>query len=403
MSTHNDQALTATPGDLDPEFGLNGIYPIPSFSGSFRGVVEVDGGRFVYTYWESGECVLGRGSADGIPDTGFGQGGYTRWAFHPGKESIPAQLLRAGNGKILLVGAVRTEIERSQAAITRFNANGSPDLIFGNVILPFPAEGNITSGFPTGCLQADGKILLAQQYYRIGDGFRAIVVRRLLADGQADISFGEGRGFIEVRFKDQNSSLTSLAVLPDEKILVGGQISRASNNTADMAVARFLPSGDLDVTFGNSGYWELKAGYSNMQKMIVHKDKIICAGNVSQVKGFVMAMARVTVEGVFDPDFNGGELLTINIPSDSPGYNVSSNAVNVQSDEKIVVAGTAGQTSAFWLRLLPKGALDLAFGNRGIGTYNQVRRLGGAIVLNASQRIVIALDTRPPLIVGVLG
>ncbi|MNF87685.1 hypothetical protein D3C84_701570 [compost metagenome] len=45
---------------------------------------------------------------------------------------------------------------RRKPALTRFNENGSPDLVFGNKILP----GTDTIVGLSGCLQADAKILL---------------------------------------------------------------------------------------------------------------------------------------------------------------------------------------------------------------------------------------------------
>jgi uncharacterized delta-60 repeat protein len=411
------QNHAVNPGDLDPEFGGDGIVDVPD-RGSIRGVAEDRQGRFVYVLWNydkdenENECWLYRCLADGSRDLQFGKDGVTKWAFKNGMDSLPNQLICQADGKILLIGAVRTHVEKPLAAITRFNADGSPDLVFGNIIFPLP-EGNVSSDFPTGCLQADGKILLAAPYSMLDSGLpvhEAILLRRLHANGEVDLAFGGGRGFIEVQFKGQHSLHPTPAVLSDGRILVGGTVRRfrEGKSFSRMAIACFLPNGAIDQAFGVDGYWEAETeaeDYNAMTSMIVHNDRIICVGYAGIDIGFVAAMNRVTADGVLDPTFNKGETLLIDIPADRPRYGVSFNSVAVQSDGNIVGAGFAGVNShAYWLRVLDSGVLDVDFGNQGIVRYGQETLSWDLIVQSASQRIIAAIDQvggRNPQIFGI--
>lgn len=396
--------MPRNPGDLDPEFS---IINIPG--GSVRGIVEDDQGAFVYVVWVSGECWLYRAFSDGSPDLQFGVNGVAKWAFAPGMESIPVQLIRQADGKFLLIGAVRTEFAKPRTAITRFNNRGSPDLIFGTKIFPFPTEGNFVTDFPSGYLQADGKILVAAAYAMLDDGstvYKAAVLHRLHANGETDFGFGGGRGFIEVRFNGQDSKVESVAVLKDGSILVGGTLERTRDGIVapKMSIARFFPNGTLDQAFGVFGYWEAE-GTNGMGQMIVHEDSIICVGYEGIGNGLYAAISRLTSDGVLDPAFNNGKALLIDIPADIPRFFVYFDSVVVQSDGNIVGAGRAGnETTAFWLRVQGNGVLDFTFGNQGVVNYHQPSVLRGLIVQNGGQRIIAALDPRmtsSPQIVGI--
>ncbi|MCY1420113.1 delta-60 repeat domain protein [compost metagenome] len=133
---------------------------------------------------------------------------------------------------------------RRKPALTRFNENGSPDLVFGNKILP----GTDTIVGLSGCLQADAKILLlVSSSVKAGD--KKTVLYRLLPDGDFDLEFG-GQGFIDVRFDDQLSQGQAVAISADGKILVGGNVERKDPDQLSAAVARYFPDGRLDPSLG---------------------------------------------------------------------------------------------------------------------------------------------------------
>ena len=125
-------------------------------------------------------------------------------------------------------------------------------------------------------------------------------------------------------------------------------------------------SGSLDLTFGGTGY--VTTNYSNSDDygnaITIQADgKIIVAGT----SGSDFAISRYNTNGTLDASFGtGGKVVT------STGiYSDGSNSVKVQADGKIVVAGysmnAAGTNNDFTIvRYTSVGILDNTFGTGGI-------------------------------------
>lgn len=140
----------------------------------------------------------------------------------------------------------------------------------------------------------------------------------------------------------------------------------------------------LDPQFGNAGIartsmWPSSSAWD----MAVHPDgKILVAGTADTL----IALARYNPDGTLDPTFDGDGLLT----ADGIG-NASVQAMKLQSDGRIVLAGTA-LVNGTWVMLVARfdanGALDSGFELDGVFTVP----MG---VLNASAKdIAIAPDGR---------
>lgn len=100
------------------------------------------------------------------------------------------------------------------------------------------------------------------------------------------------------------------------------------------------------------------------------------ASDIAATADFAMLVVRVLPSGLLDPSFGNGGLVVQNV---AVGGRASENArgIVVQSDGKIVIAGTAEHdpsaaegaaldTDLVLLRLLPSGALDTTFGTAGV-------------------------------------
>jgi len=141
---------------------------------------------------------IGRLNSDGSVDT----------TFNPSANSTVYAIAIQPDGKILIGGAFTTvgTVPVARKCIARLNADGSLDTTFD------PNLGGMVNSI---VLQADGKIIIGGQFTTVG----AVPVTRnriarLNADGSLDTSFDLTDG--------ADSSISSLAIQPDGKIIVGG-------------------------------------------------------------------------------------------------------------------------------------------------------------------------------------
>ena len=118
--------------------------------------------------------------------------------------------------------------------------------------------------------------------------------------------------------------------------------------------------GDLDPTFGTDGIVQTNVGSpSGANDLVIQPDgKIVVVG--SPPYGGNMALARYLPDGSLDPTFGSGGIVV-----GPPGI---ANAVALQADGDIVVGGS-GASFAFTLaRFLPDGSPDLGYGVDGVAS-----------------------------------
>jgi uncharacterized delta-60 repeat protein len=188
-------------------------------------------------------------------------------------------------------------------------------------------------------VQADGKILVGGYFTTLGGQTRNYI-GRLNGDGKLDTTFNPGA----------NSYVTSLAVQADGKILVGGNFTTLGEQARN-CIGRLNSDGTLDTTF-NPG----ADGWVN--SLAVQTDgKILVGGNFSTLGGQTRNhIGRLNSDGTLDSGFDPGAA------GASYPY-VSSLAV--QTDGKILVGGNfstlGGQTRNYIGRLNRDGTLDTTF------------------------------------------
>ena len=195
--------------------------------------VAVDGrGRMVVTGDSDDALVMARFTRTGESldlDEGFGTEGGVALDFEPfGIEIQP-------DGEILVVG----DDAEGTLLVARYNEDGTVDTSFAD---DGTAEFNLAPdsfGNAIG-IEPGGKIVVAG-----GSGDDLLVVR-FERDGDLDTTFGTG-GFVTTDFGGTDVAL-GLGILSDGRIAVGG-----ASDATDYAIARYLPTGQLDVTLGGDG------------------------------------------------------------------------------------------------------------------------------------------------------
>ncbi|MDB4998125.1 MAG: Delta-60 repeat-containing protein [Myxococcaceae bacterium] len=139
-----------------------------------------------------------------------------------------------------------------------------------------------------------------------------------------------------------------------------------SDASTDAGPAPDVAAFALDPTFGEAGVATANVrapGPTRAAAGALQADgKIVVVGST----GEALFVARYEATGTLDPSFATGGIFQLPI-----GGFTSANAVAIESDQKIVIAGGfsgASTGSAFVLRLSTSGTLDTAFGNQGLAT-----------------------------------
>jgi uncharacterized delta-60 repeat protein len=309
-------------------------------------------------------------ASPGDLDTTFGSGGRKTVNFG-GVDAARAVVVQP-NGRVVVAGGGGPA---SSFCVVRLRAaNGTLDPTFGSggkKVIDFGGE---DEGAHAVALQPDGKILLA------GDTHLKPAVVRLRVNGTLDPSF-ENDGKKAFSW-GAIGRITAVVVAPNGKILLGGF---SGPEGGDIKVARLNANGLLDKTFGTGGIAAVDFGGTEFGEAMARQadGRILVAGR-ADAGGAIVARLRAT--GALDPDFGAGGRVTL------PGGG-SANAVLVQPDRRIVVAGNASGSGAMTVtRLMPSGSLDTGFGTNGTTAidFGALADLAGGAVLQPDGRIVVA-------------
>ncbi|HET9532123.1 MAG TPA: hypothetical protein VFQ92_17315 [Blastocatellia bacterium] len=359
-------------GSLDTSFGTSGKV-ITDFAGGeeARAVALQSNGKILVAGHSSGLIIdsgfaIARYNANGALDLSFGsiqdQGKFVTLL---GGESFARAVTLQPDGKIVVAGSAPPAY-----GLVRFDAGGHLDVEFGGA--GRAALGGVSSAV---ALQPDGKIIVA--------GPSLI---RFNADGTRDLEFGP-EGTV-IPFPGSPGFATALAVLPDGRIIVAGNV------LSDFALARYNADGTPDFSFGSGGTVITDfGGNDRSQSMVLQPDgKIVMAGFSSAFPDFNFALARYDANGSLDLSFgSGGKVVT--------DFDIvdQANSLALQSNGKILVAGFVhhtidGLNSDFAVaRYNADGQLDHTFGSNGLIKTD----LGGtdrsnAIAVQSDDRIIVA-------------
>ncbi len=175
---------------------------------------------------------------------------------------------------------------------------------------------------------------------------RQWIIARFKANGTLDTSFGAGSGKVQTAFPYGDGYVHALTVQPwDNKLVVGGSgyllKSHASAPSGVPVVARYLPNGELDTTFGTGGMTGVPYGrhVGGVTAVALQSDhKIVATG--CYIYTCRMGVFRLNSTGKLDTSFNSkGTVPGIYVYENAQS---NGNAVAVQSvgtEERVVVAG----------------------------------------------------------------
>lgn len=366
-STNNMSIVRFTSsGSLDASFSGDGKLNVTVAGSRANAIYLQESGQILMagSYTSSGvdQVMLVRCNIDGALDTSFDGDGKL---FPPifGVAECAARIPSAPvaiSEQIVFAGEVSSPART--IFVARYNLNGTPDTGFdgdGVAIKTFSDWPSVYSVTVSGGALAR-RFTVAGTMLPNSGAFPQVFAARFLGNGPLDTAF-DGDGITYARPGEGSQSGTGMVLDSQARLVIA--TSGLLNQDIDLALIRFTSSGALDPNFDGDGIRTDNIGFLDAPPgaVAIQPDgRIVMVGG-----GYAFAVARALPDGQLDSTFAGRGYLRI-MPG---GYPVAGNALALQSDGKIVVAGTAGsgQNSQIAVaRLTMGGRLDSTFSGDGI-------------------------------------
>ncbi len=279
-------------GSLDPSFGGDGTVTTDFGAGiaSARSVVIQPDDRILVVGDFGSDFALARYNSDGSLDPTFGSGGTT--TTDAGFVGHAVALLP--DGRFVVAGGGSIGIEKD-FAVARFNADGTPDAAFGTNGRVTTDIGGVDEAFEV-VVQPDGRIVAAGTIDALPGAIGVdFALARYNTDGSLDAGFG-GDGTVTTNFSAGRDRGAGLARQSDGKLVMVGLTTSGSFAFNNFALARYLPDGTLDSSFGVGGKLaiDVAGGNAAAEGLGIQADgRIVAAGTTSGGGGVGFAVVRV--------------------------------------------------------------------------------------------------------------
>ena len=317
--------------------------------------------------------------AGGQPDRSFGTAGAVATSPGPGRFAIDNAVVVTPSGSIVAAGSMTHVVnggERSDFALVRYLSNGKLDTAFGGgvVITPILTLSKIVA---LGA-QRDGRVVAAGVAYALSTP--EFTLARYLPSGALDPHFGTG-GIVTTRVLG-GSFANGLAIQRDGRLVVAGRAADPSRNYRNVvAVARYLPSGALDPSFGSGGVViDARGQDAGGIAVDAHGRILVAASGCPQTCVF-----RFTSRGKPDPRFgrNGQS-------ADAAFEPPAALALDPAGRPVLAGAGFNSSTSTLYAaRYTTSGALDPTFGSHGVSTVKPLPISGGPACCGSASAVLL--------------
>ena len=203
--------------------------------------------------------------------------------------------------------------------------------------------------------------------------------------GELDPSFGSA-GKLTTDFFGTNDEINAVAPLSDGRFVVAGTVvgrnASGPGTSPNFAVARYLPDGRIDPSFGTNGLFMIDRG-GNVDEAYAIKvlpdRSLLVAGSLAPGAYSDYALVKLRPNGTTDTAFGdaavgGGHTGSVLLDIAGPTLHDEGRHLAVQRDGKIIVAGNTLVTVGSFryrrttvARFTPNGVLDTSFGASGTG------------------------------------
>lgn len=289
----------------------------------------------------------------------------------------PSAVLRLdaqADGKTLLFTDHLGNID--PARVTRLNPDGSIDTTFGggDGVFDLAVAGTFVQGYAA----AGGAVYAAGSA-----GGRALTLAKFTADGALDPSFGGGDGVATTAefppFQDPQANnnthhhnSVAIAAAPDGRVVVFAvtSASTGSNYTVyRLSVARFMPDGAPDPTFGQGGIVAMpdRVGQTPGAMAVANDGGVVITTSHHPWSFGRALLLRLRPDGAPDPAFGDNGAAGVRVPGPWLDQPIRTNAVAVTASGEVLVRGVTrpkagANEGAYVAKFRPDGRLDTSFG-----------------------------------------
>jgi uncharacterized delta-60 repeat protein len=197
-----------------------------------------------------------------------------------------------------------------------------------------------------------------------GNQSGTFALARYLPDGRLDTSFGSSGLVVTQILSTQGSADATALSIDFDRIVLAGRVEL--NGQDDFAVVRYNPDGTPDHTFGNNGraHSDFNGGKDIAWAVKAILGKGVLVAGVGQIGGKQdCVVERFTEDGSLDLNFHFNGKVVIDFGGNDACY-----ALSLQDDDKILVTGASdrGTGNDFAIaRLNWDGSLDTSFDGDG--------------------------------------
>ncbi|MBS1745722.1 MAG: T9SS type A sorting domain-containing protein [Bacteroidetes bacterium] len=204
-------------------------------------------------------CFLAQFNSDGSVDTNFGDSGKVITDVDSFYQSYINSIAITPDGGIIAAGSAKyiPNFKQDQMLLAKYTADGKPDTGFGNNGLVFTNVGPDADYAYAVAIQNDGRIVVGgvANYFALDSAAMAVV--RYNIDGSLDQSFNN-TGFLSIFFGTDNAVAKALVIQPGGNFILGGSkgpdySSPPNYAAADFALASVTKDGKIDSSFGSNG------------------------------------------------------------------------------------------------------------------------------------------------------
>ncbi|MFN8112862.1 MAG: hypothetical protein U0R51_06655 [Solirubrobacterales bacterium] len=407
----NGRAL-ATPGDLDPTFGENGVQRVnlkdaphystvgsligaqPSGSPVLAGVVRYQ--YIAHSFMETNVTFAAAGlNDDGTLDPAFGTGGFVIGGLGLAEEidpyrSVPSAAL-ARDGSIVVAGIGP---DHKSFSVARLSPDGTPDPSFsGDGMASFAIAG--TNRFPSDphvAVLSDGSVILAGIDHAGTGSDEKLLLVKFGTDGTLDQSFGTD-GVIATP-SERSRAVNDLVVDPQDRILISNGIARGlleGHSESISEVTRLMPDGQPDASFGTGGTLQVVKPIDGFP--YPESPRLVVDGSRHIYEFTNGSLTRLNEDGSTDSSFGVDGVVDLSDRGISSVYPDPSGG--------LFVAGAGwGPISALVVgHLLDDGSVDADFGDDGWSiTYHDGSLWQPSMLLRPPNRLLVAAGGKSELI-----